>query len=88
MAVGIGRDPGKYIRLPSLGGVLRYFDGRRPARPQIVRERVINVGVIRPDGVHVAEVVDRERREQITEAEAGGTRRTRPTTEDLVVGER
>jgi hypothetical protein len=32
-----------------------------------LRVRVIDIGVVRPNGVHVTEVVYRERREQIAE---------------------
>src|SRR5260221_52334 len=48
MAVGIGCDPGEDVRLSGLGRVPSYFDGRRPARPVIVRELVIDVSAIRP----------------------------------------
>src|SRR5258708_11757578 len=91
VAVGIGRDPGKQVRLSSLGRVLSYLDGRRPARPVSFRVRVIDVGVVRPRGVHEAEVVYRERGEQIAEAEPTRTvrtGRTAPATADLVLSER
>src|SRR5712692_1385101 len=88
VAVGIGRDPGEHVRLSGLGRVLSYFDRRRPARPVSDRERVVDVGVIRPDGVHVTEVVYREGGKQIAETGPRRTRRTRTTTEDLVVSER
>src|SRR6266568_3107787 len=88
MAIGIRRDPGEDVRLSGLGRLPSYFDGRRPARPVIVRERVIDVSVIRPGGVNVAEVVHRERGEQVAETGPRRTRRTRTTTENLVVSER
>ncbi len=88
MTVGIGSDPGEHVRLSGLERALSYLDGRRPARPVSGGERVIDVGVIRPGGVQEAEVVYRERGKQIAEAGAGGTRRTRPATEDLGVSER
>src|SRR5437016_11632296 len=88
VAVGVSCDPGEYVHFSGLGRLLRYFDGRRPALPQIVRERVIDISVIRPGGVHVSEVVHREPREQIAEAGPRRTRRTSPTAENLVVGER
>src|SRR5713226_3389982 len=88
VAVGIGRDPGEHVRLSSLGRVLSYIDGRRPARPVRHRKRVVDGSVVRTDSVQVAELIYRERGEQIAEAGAGGTRRTRPATEDLVVSER
>src|SRR5712692_3537143 len=87
MAVGISRDPGEDVRLSGLGRVPSYFDGRRPTRPVIGRERVIDVSVIRPGGVYVAEVVHRERGEQIAETGSRRTRGTRTATENLVVGE-
>src|SRR5438477_7643903 len=80
MAIGLGGDPGKHIRLSSLRRVLSYLDGRRPTGSLRCRERVIDVGVVRPDGVQVAELVDCERREEIAEPGARGTRRTRPAT--------
>src|SRR5207245_10706458 len=88
VAVGVSRDPGEYIRLSGLGRVLSHLDGRRPARPVIVGKRVIDVSVIRPGGVHVPEVVHRERGEQVAETGPRRTRRTRTTTENLVVSER
>src|SRR5207245_6579593 len=88
VAVGVSRDPREYVRLSGLGRVLSYLDRRRPSRPVIGRERVINVGVIRPGGVHVPEVVHRERGEQVAETGPRRTRRTRTTTENLVVSER
>src|SRR6202140_367491 len=87
MAVGISRDPGEYVRLSGLGRFPSYFDGRRPARPVIGRERVIDVSVIRPGGVYVPEVVHRDSGEQIAETGPRRTRRPRPATENLVVGE-
>src|SRR5882762_7414023 len=87
VAVGISRDPGEYVRLSGLGRVLGHLDGRRPARPMIVRKRVIDVRVIRPGGVYVPEVVHREPGEQVTETGPRTTRRTRTTTENLVVSE-
>src|SRR6266853_4795505 len=86
VAVAISGDPGEYVRLSGLGRFPSYFDGRRPARPVIGRERVIDVSVIRPGGIHVPEVVHREPGEQVAET---GRRRTcgaRTTTENLVVG--
>src|ERR1700730_7469454 len=77
VAVSIGRDPGEHIRLSSLGRVLSYLDGRRPARPVRHRERVVDGSVVRPDSVQVGELVYRERGEQIAEAGARGTRVTR-----------
>src|SRR3984893_16480995 len=88
VAVGISRDPGEYVRLSGLGRVLGHLDGRRPARPVIVRERVIDVSVIRPRGVYVPEVVHREPGEEVSETGPRRTRRTRTTTENLVVSER
>src|SRR5712692_9984650 len=88
VAVGIGRDPGEHVRLSGLGRVLSYFDRRRPARPESVRVRVIDVSVIRPGGVHVPEVVHGERGEQVAETGPRRTSRTRTTTENLVVSER
>src|ERR1700692_4702905 len=67
VAVGVGRNPGEYVRLSGLGCVLSYFDGRRPARPVISRVRVIDVIVIRPGGVYVPEVVHRDAGEQVGE---------------------
>src|SRR6266404_5914850 len=88
MAIGVGGDPGEHIRLSSLRRVLSYLDGRRPTGPLRHRERVVDVSVVRPDSVQVAELVDRECGEQVAESGARGTRRTRPATEDLVVSER
>src|SRR3982074_1599094 len=87
VAGAISRDPGIYVRLSRLGRILSHLDGRRPALPEIVRERVIDVGVIRPGGVHVPEVVGCESGEQVSETGLRRTRGTRTTTENLVVGE-
>src|ERR1700686_3977717 len=87
VAVGIGRDPGEDVRFSGLGRVPSYFDGRRPARPVIGGERVIDVSVIRPGGVYVAEVVHRDSGEQVAETGSRGTCGTRTTTENFVVGE-
>src|SRR5438445_1377929 len=88
VAIGLGGDPGEHIRLSSLRRVLSYLDGRRPTGSLRHRERVVDVSVVRPDSVQVAELVDRECGEQIAEPGARGTRRTRPATEDFVVSER
>ena len=87
VAIGVGSNPREYVRLSGLGGVLGHLDGRRPARPESGRERVIDVSVIRPGGVQVAEVVHRERGEQVAETGSRRTRRARTTTENLVVSE-
>src|SRR5205823_13185684 len=88
VTIGLGGDPGKHIRLSSLRRVLSYLDGRRPTGPLRRRKRVVDVSVVRPDSVQVAELIYCERGEQITEPGARGTRRTRPATEDFVVSER
>jgi hypothetical protein len=67
VAVGIGHNPGEQVRLSSLGRVLSYPDGRRPVRAMSLLVRVIDIDIVRPNGVHVTEVVYRERREQIAE---------------------
>src|SRR6266404_4207208 len=87
MAVGISSDPGEYVRLSGLGRFPSYFDGRRPVRTLIGRERVIDVRVIRPGGIHVPEVIHRERGEQVAETGSSRTLRARPTTENLIVSE-
>src|SRR5882762_6701145 len=87
MAVGIGSDPGEYVRLSGLGRFPSYFDGRGPVRSVIGRERVIDVRVIRPGGIHIPEVIHRERGEQVAETGSRRTRRTRTATEDLIVSE-
>src|SRR5437764_11030112 len=51
MAIGIGGDPGEYIRLSRLRRVLRYLDGRRPTSSLRHRERVVDVSVVRPNSV-------------------------------------
>src|SRR5439155_2626015 len=88
MAIGLGGDPGEYIRLSSLRRVLSYLNGRRPTGSLRHRERVVDVSVVRPDSVQVAELIYCERGEQIAQAGARGTRRSRPATEELVVSER
>ena len=88
VAIGISRDPGKHVRLSRLRRVLSHLDGRRPTGPLRHRERVVDVSVVRPDGVQVTKLIYRERGEQIAEPGARETRRTRPATKDLVVSER
>src|SRR5438874_3071970 len=65
MAIGIGGNPGEHIRLSRLRRVLSYLDCRRPTGSLRRRERVVDVSVVRPHRVQVAELVDRERGEQI-----------------------
>ena len=68
MPVGIGGDPGEEVRLAGLRGSLRHLDGRRPALALVGREGIVDVGVIRPSRVDVAELVHGQRREQIAES--------------------
>src|SRR5438105_12773477 len=63
MAIRIGGDPGENIRLPGLGRALSYLDRGRPGCSKSRRIRVVDVGIVRPDGVQVPKVIYCERGE-------------------------
>src|SRR5713226_6407764 len=84
MAAGVGCDPGKEVGMAPIYRQA-HISWVRPGRALIRRERVEDVGVVRPDRVDEPKVIHGKRGEKIDRALI---LRTRRAGEYLVVGER